>query len=248
MASPAPQILLLLDGQDELLGMIYGPLLSKIKAQFTTAEVDYTKAKDLFANGKPQVVLAVDGHLTRKKHKDLHRQLASYTKDGGAVVCCCNFGSFCRPPDLTQFFASFGLQWKSGDYHRTDFALNEAFKSVFGPARFLELEPSCSMKALHVDSVSFKDRVYGPTSTSQIQSMGFLVGSVNQSQSPAVYSRCGKGYLAYIGDVNNEESSQALIMVMISTFPFFWIEDRLTHCFTETILASPPEAGPSLTC
>ena len=133
MASSIPQVLLLLDGQDRLLEQIYSSLLSKIRAQFTTKEVDYTTAKTLFSDGKPQVVLALHGHVTPRKYKELHTQLAQYTKDGGTVICCCNFSSFCRPPDLCRFFAAFDLQWKSGDYHRTDFALNEAFKPVFGP-------------------------------------------------------------------------------------------------------------------
>lgn len=72
------------------------------------------------------------------------------------------------------------------------------------------------MKALHVANVSFNDRIYGPTSTSETQSMVFPAMSVDQSQSPAVLGRCGKGYLGYLGDVNNEECTQAVLMAMIS--------------------------------
>jgi len=216
MASTAPQVQVLLGRKNELLRDMFTPLLSNIKAQFTTIEVDYTKVRDLFKDGKPQVVLAVDGHLTRPKYEGLHAQLAEYTKDGGAVICCCNFSSFCRPPDLNQFFARFGFQWKSGDYQRTDFALNEAFKHVFGAPALSQLEPLCSMKALHVANVSHNDRIYGPISMSEIQSMVLPAMSVDQSQSPAVLGRCGKGYLGYLGDVNNEKCTQAVLMTMIS--------------------------------
>lgn len=217
MASTTSQVQVLLDGKDELLRHIYTPLFSKIKAHFTTIEVDYTKVRDLFVDGKPQVVLVVDGHITRRKYQGLHTQLAEYTVDGGAVICCCNFSSFCRPNDLNQFFSRFGFQWKSGEYQRTTFALNVAFRHVFAMSAFSELERSCSMKALHVANVSSNDRIYGPISTSRVESMGFLMESVDQSQSPAVLGRCSEGYLAYLGDVNNEECSQALLMVMIST-------------------------------
>ncbi len=86
MASTAPQVQVLLGIKTELLRDTFTPLLSNIKAQFTTIEVDYTKVKDLFKDGRPQVVLAVDGHLTRPKYEGLHAQLAEYTKDGGAVI------------------------------------------------------------------------------------------------------------------------------------------------------------------
>lgn len=207
MTTNAPQVQVLLGTRNDLLRDLYTPLLSNIKAQFTTTEVDYTKAKDLFVDGKPQVVLAVDGHLTRRKYEGLHAQLVEYTKDGGAVICCCIFSSFCRPPDLNQFFTRFGFQWKSGDYQRTTFALNSAFRHVFGPSVLSELEPSYSMKALSVANVPSDEWIYGPTSTSRLESMGYYAGLVDQSQSPAVLSRCGEGHLGYLGDVNNEESS-----------------------------------------
>jgi len=180
MASTAPQVQVLLGNKHELLRDMFTPLFSKIKAQFTTTEVDYTKASDLFVDGLPQVVLAVDGNLTRRKHEGLNAQLAEYTKDGGVVICCCNFSSFCRPPNLNQFFARFGFRWKSGDYHRSDFALHEAFPHVFSASAFSELEPSCSMKALHVANAAFDDRIYGPTSTSETQSNVFPAMSLNQ--------------------------------------------------------------------
>lgn len=217
MPSTPPQVQVLLGGKNERLRHMYAPLLSNIKAHFTTIEVDYTEVRDLFMGGKPQVVLAVDGQITRRKYEGLHTQLAEYTRDGGAVICCCNFSSFCRPNDLNQFFSRFGFQWKSGDYQRTTFALNIAFKHVFAASAFSELAPSCSMKALHLANVSSNDRIYGPTGTSRLESMVFPAESVDQSQSPAVLGRCSEGYLGYLGDVNNEECSQALLMVMIST-------------------------------
>lgn len=73
------------------------------------------------------------------------------------------------------------------------------------------------MKALHVANAAFDDRIYGPTSTSETQSNVFPAMSVDQWQSPAVLGRCGNGYLGYLGDVNNEQCSQAILMAMIST-------------------------------
>ena len=71
------------------------------------------------------------------------------------------------------------------------------------------------MKALHVKDTPSSARVYSPTPDSREQSLGSYGLSVDQSQSPAVFARCGQGCLGYIGDVNNEEGSQALILVMI---------------------------------
>lgn len=78
IASPTPHVLLLLHRRDRLLGDMYLTLLNMITARYTTKEVDYTNAKELFRNGRPQVVLALDGHVTQRSSDaitpNLHRK------------------------------------------------------------------------------------------------------------------------------------------------------------------------------
>ena len=218
MTNTMPQVLLLQPKtgmQAEMLQDLYGPLFTKIQQRFRTTDFDFTNSGNLFAGGKPSLVLAVDGLLSRKRYDGLVQQLAQYTRDGGTVICCCLFSSFCRPRDMENLFTRFGFQWKSGDYHRTTFALNKDFRALFGDQLHSTLESSYCAKALHVKHVPYKARIYSPTQESRTQSHVFPAGHVDKAQSPAVLTRCGKGWFGYLGDVNNEEGSQALLMAMI---------------------------------
>ena len=228
MSSSSPQILLLTEGSsDGLLEQIYGNFLTPLRTRFRTQEIDYTRSKSLsLAHPGPAVILAMEGAITAKSHKPLHTELVSFVQNGGTLICCCNFSSFCRPLDLNAFMAAFGLPWKSGDYHRTDFVLNLAFKDRFGTERFRKLEPAYSMKALHVKNVQSAAMVYGPTTASRTQSFVFPPSEVDLAQSPAVLEKCGDGAIAYVGDVNNEEETRALLMVMIGMWSWARVEAR----------------------
>lgn len=218
MSSSKPQILLLMEETpDELLEDIYPEFLTALRTKFQTKDISYKSAKSLsLSQSQPAVILAVSGTITERRYRPLHDELVSFVKnDGGTLICCCQFSSFCRPPDLTTFMAKFNLPWKSGDYHRSTFVLNGAFKDRFGADRFGRLLPAYSMKALHVDKASSAAVIYGPDSASRTQSMVFPPSSVDQAQAPVVLERCGKGEVGYVGDVNPEDGTQELLLVMV---------------------------------
>lgn len=218
MANTLPQVLLVQPKtgiQAELLENIYGPLFRKIQRQFRTNDFDFEKSRELFAGGKPSVVLVVDGLFSRKRYDGLVQQLAQYTMDDGTVICCGLFSNFCTPRGMENLFSGFGFQWKSGDYHRTTFTINEDFRPVLGDRLYSTLESSYCVKALHVKHMPYNARIYAPTDESRTQSHVFPPGHVDQAQSPAVLTGCGKGFFRYLGDVNNEKGTQALLMAMI---------------------------------
>ena len=72
------------------------------------------------------------------------------------------------------------------------------------------------MKAVHLKNVPAAAKIYVPTDDSRVQSAVFPADRVDMAQTPAVWQRHGQGYIAYIGDVNNESGSQVLIMAMLS--------------------------------
>ena len=57
--------------------------------------------------------------------------------------------------------------------------------------------------------------VYAPDSASRTQSMVFPPSTVDQGQAPVVLAKCGDGEVGYVGDVNGEEGTQALLLVLI---------------------------------
>lgn len=91
---------------------------------------------------------------------------------------------------------------------RTTFALNPSDGMV---KKNPSLVPSYSMKVLHVSGLCPGDTIYLPSENARLQSMIFLpVAITDRSESPAVQTRVGRGYFAYIGDVNAEEGSTKL--------------------------------------
>ena len=208
--------MLMEDSPDELLEEMLPGFLSTLRTRFQTKDINFKRTKSLsLSQSRPAVILATNGYITKQRYKALHNELISFVNDGGTLICCCNFSNFCRPADLDAFFAAFGVRWKNGDYHRSTFVLNEAFKDRFGADRFKKLPPSYSMKALHVDGASSSAMIYAPNSASRTQSMVFMPSSVDLAQAPAVLEKCGQGELGYVGDVNPEEGTQALLLVMV---------------------------------
>ena len=221
MAVTKPQITLLQLGEPYQRGIfddLYTRLCTKIEEQYalikspslTTEHLAYSKA-----------IIVTDGGLSKKKNKNIQVGLSQYAKNGGIVILASLFSSFVRGSDFAEMCQNMQLPWGRGDYHRTDFALNPAFAPVFGKRTFQTLEKSYSMKALHLANVQSTAKVYVPTDDSRIQSFVFPPDTVDTAQTPAVWQKHGQGHIAYIGDVNNENGSQALIMAMLNKWRTF---------------------------
>ncbi|KAL8746867.1 MAG: hypothetical protein Q9184_007687 [Pyrenodesmia sp. 2 TL-2023] len=117
---------------------------------------------------------------------------------------------------MDSLWSIFGLPWKYGDYHRTTFYLSQRMKNVIGQDRAASLLREYSMKANHLKKVPERSRVYVPLEQSQTQSAVFPPSSVDQGQTPAAFHKYGEGWVGFIGDVNNEQGSQALLMAMLA--------------------------------
>jgi hypothetical protein len=72
-----------------------------------------------------------------------------------------------------------------------------------------------SQKAVFLAHVASDDSVYLPSSDSVIQSRVFLPEPSNPNEAAVAFTRVGEGWLGYIGDVNNEQGSQAVIHSML---------------------------------
>lgn len=179
-------------------------------------------AQTLLSTQSFKAVLLIDGGIAWPKNKPLQKQLASYAKGGGTVIFSCLFSSFIRRRDMGKLWENFEQPWKSGDYHRTTFYVSQRIKTVLGPQRTAGLEREYSAKALHLKDVPDNSRVYVPLEQSRIESRVFAPDTVDNSQTPAAFHKYGEGWLAYIGDVNNEQGSQALLMAMLGE-SFSWL-------------------------
>ncbi|KAL9047373.1 MAG: hypothetical protein Q9206_006821 [Seirophora lacunosa] len=234
MAISRPQILYLRLGNDPQAGLfddLYQDVRVQIASQASTQEaMSMAIAQLLLSTQSFKVVLVVDGGTAVKKHNALQKQLASYATVGGTVIFCCLFPSFISPPDMSKLWKNFNEPWASGDYHRSTFYLSQRMKNVFGSQRARSLPSEYSMKALHLAHVPVDSRVYVPLEQSRTESRVFPATAVDNSQTPAAFHKYGDGWLGYIGDVNNESGSQALLMAMLGKSylkPIRWRQRRL---------------------
>ena len=72
-----------------------------------------------------------------------------------------------------------------------------------------------SQKALFLANVASNDSVYCPSSESVTQSRVFLPEPANPNEAAVAFTKVGEGWLGYIGDVNNELGSQAVLLSML---------------------------------
>ena len=225
------QILLLRLGeayQKEIFNDLYADLCSKIREHYDLIDTSWLTTEHVTCS---KAIIVSDGGLSNKKYKNIQIRLSEYAKAGGTVILACLFSSFVSEPRFASMCRNMQLSWGWGDYHRTDFVLNPAFAPLFGDGAFKTLEQSYSMKAVHLTNVHAEARVYAPTDASRIQSYVFSPDRVDTAQSPAVWQKHGQGYIAYIGDVNNESGSQALIMAMLGE----WLVLRASVMMTSLI-------------
>lgn len=77
------------------------------------------------------------------------------------------------------------------------------------------LPHSYSQKAVFLTNVASDDSVYRPSSDSVTQSLVFPPEPSNPNEAAVAFTKVGEGWLGYIGDVNNEQGSQAVILSML---------------------------------
>lgn len=168
-----------------------------------------------------RAVILADGALAQEaKYDRLRLKVIDYANSGGTVIFGATFASFIRPDKFDSFmWESWGLLWRFGDYHRTIVYLNkdndsEMFKRFKEDPR---LVASYSQRAVFLKFVLPEQKVYAPDEQSRTQSMFFMPGEVNYNWRTSVCwtkTMCQSGWLGYVGDINCESESTAIVLSM----------------------------------
>ncbi|KAE8140423.1 hypothetical protein BDV38DRAFT_269025 [Aspergillus pseudotamarii] len=193
---------------------MYAPLLTALraKAEVQRAESTPSAVQLLAQRPEPSVVRITDEALTLPKNRTVWEAVLGYVRGGGTAVVMGHFPSFVRPNSLKPFFAQAGLTWEVGSYHRTTLALNEA---AVGVATAQKLPQRYSQKAVFVKNVGPGEMWYRTDDDSVVESLVFSPMSVNKAGETAVaLAEVGTGKLGYVGDVNAEDGSNAVILAM----------------------------------
>ncbi|KAG6827821.1 hypothetical protein H0H92_010337 [Tricholoma furcatifolium] len=196
---PSYVLLLALDGdvtEDYKL-----PTISALEAETVVKKALTTNnALVHLASPKLKAVFVADAAIAHSSNARVLTKLVEYARGGGSVVIGGSFSSWINPAEMGDFFKAWGLNWKRGSYHRADFTLNTSHNVVKKSS--LPLPDSYSMKALQVQGFEPSGAIYRETGASALES-------------PVVQSLVGKGRVGYIGDVNWEGGSIALLLAML---------------------------------
>lgn len=188
----------------------------QIKSKYTIIRLKTAASTlDCIQKTPPAAIISVDGGVSDPKYVNFQSRLAAYAQTGGTVIFAHLFSNFVSGSNMKALWDSFGFNWQSGDYHRTDFALNPGCKEIFGQQRWGKLDKAYNVKALHLKGVPSDGKVYVPADGAKSMSMVFAPAEVDQGQTPAAFVHYGKGLVGYVGDVNNEEGSRKLVMEML---------------------------------
>ncbi|KAI0889043.1 uncharacterized protein GGS22DRAFT_152988 [Annulohypoxylon maeteangense] len=211
---PRPQILLISLNLQPYFDEIYRSLLTELgtKGKLHRVKKADTAIRLLSENPRPSAVLITDEALTDQKNAHVWEAVLQYVRQGGTAVAMGQFSSFVKPNKMKPFFSKAGLPWESGSYHRTTLVLNQ---EVVGDVLAAKLVSRYSQKALFVKPVAFEDAWYQTNENSVHESHVFAPTSVNNEGETAVaLARVGEGKLGYLGDVNAEKGSEAVILAM----------------------------------
>lgn len=193
---------------------LQGSLLTKIKASsaYQCVEDGQSAKRVLLEDPPPNAVLITDEAVTLKEYASVWDAVLKYIRQGGTAVIMGIFSGFVNPRSLKDFFATAGLEWESSSYHRTTLKLNAQLVGMNVASKLL---PEYSQKAVFLKNAKTSEAWYVTDENSVTESSVFPGRDAHMAgESPVLLASVGQGKLGYVGDVNNEAGSEAVVMAM----------------------------------
>jgi len=172
---------------------------------------------------RPRAVLC-GSELLPRYHPRLVTRLANFIREGGGtVIFALVFPGNMPMPEFDSLFAKIGLSgWKHGSYHRTTHMLRTISAPPDSPLGEIlnrggnHLARTYSMKATHIARPGEFEAIYSPTDESRIESFVFSPTKIEDlKEAPVAFAKVGRGWVGYVGDVNDEEESRVVILAML---------------------------------
>lgn len=179
---------------EEAFTPIYSALSSK--GRFDKATTPAEARSLLNAQPLPTVIYVNDGAVA--KSKKAWDRILDLCRKGATVILAGAFSSFVNPQQFKNLFAKAGLTWTSGSYHRATVKL----RSQNVPSSLAGRLPATdNQKCLYAANVKSSDIWYAE--------------SDNSTEAAVAVAKIGNGRLAYLGDVNGEAASVAVISALL---------------------------------
>jgi len=180
----------------------------QLQTALTLAEFD-TQLEEF----KPSVILFVNEALVIAP--SVLNRFLPFLQSGGIAVLCALFPNGSPPKRIDTLLASIGLPaWKTSDYHRTDFQLTPVGKANL---HLHDMKETYSSKALQLSGVAPEHQIYTPRPNALTQSLVFAPSPSNPNNTMATLARIASGAVSYIGDCNNEDGTNQLILQLFNS-------------------------------
>lgn len=156
----------------------------------------------------PAAVLVVDPGVVKSSNKFAFKAIREYIAQGGTTVFAAYFVSMISPAEMNRMWQRFDLSWHYGDFHRTD--TGRWSKHMKMPKT---LPLAYSQKAVHLQSVHYNTAIWTYRTVPGFEPSLDAPSTkrTHTKQCAAVLFPYGAGRLGYVGDVNAEQDSTAVI-------------------------------------
>ncbi|KAI1212739.1 uncharacterized protein F4807DRAFT_348150 [Annulohypoxylon truncatum] len=191
-----PRVLCLCLEYESMFNDIYASLISRItaKAKIDRATTQKAALDMLTQNPPPSIIFVTDAGVVNLMK--VWERIIDCLRGGSTVVLAACFSSFVNAGQFNRCFGKIGLPWKRGDYYRTNVSLRP--RAVDDRLKE-QLLPAYSQKALYVKGVARSDVWYAG----------------EKDEVAVAFTKVGNGMLGYVGDVNGEDGSEAVVLAML---------------------------------
>lgn len=209
--SPKHAVLFLAPYTDKRFETLYPSFFRQLKSEFDFKGVyedkDGKKARELLSSTKFHAVIAGDNAFGEEAFEDIRRQVLIQVNDGAILILSFGFTTMTALDDMDAFFEKeLNLSWRTKIYNRCQVSFNpDSILPLTAGSKITSFPRRVSIKAL---LLTVKDAAEA-----------ILVESASGYEDDTSVALAGKprgdGYIAYIGDANVDEPTEAAIFGLL---------------------------------
>lgn len=183
------------------------------------------EALDLLEQDKaPKAIFITDPGITDPENKEVSTQVVEYVRNGGTAILGLGFSSNVKPADFQEYMSEqWDLPWKLHSYNREDWAINITASGPPSSQWMHGLQALYRERCVNIDKVAPIARWYtlapDPYDPDDYENedewRAATAKMAPKTQTPVAFASVGKGRLGYTGDVNQHESTDAVILAML---------------------------------
>ncbi|KAI1397093.1 hypothetical protein F4819DRAFT_490849 [Hypoxylon fuscum] len=193
--------------------------IRKLSEKFTVQPAwDAKQAFDLLSyNQAPHAILITDPGITEPENEELSRQVVNYARDGGTVILSLCFSSNVNFDDFSSYMKGWGLHWKVYSYTRQDCVVNTLAVGPPGVQWMYDLPALYGSKSVFLSNVAPEACWYlpAPYIQDEYDDEEEIQAPPPRKETPFAFSKVGKGFVGFTGDVNQHEATDAAILAML---------------------------------